>query len=419
MTQVATKRWGIGRWGLGRWVLTLMAGLIGLMALALIWVIFLGGVALTDRAMLWNMIRDIDAQAPTAEQVATALKVPNGFEITLWATELPSARILLPLPTGEILLTQPRGGLVTLLESDRNEDGRSDGRQVLLSDLDRPNGIDFHDGWLYVAEATQIRRYAFDPVTRRLGNPEVIIQGLTADGSHWRKSVRIGPDGALYLGQGSTCNVCIEADPRRATLMRFSTTGEGGRIYATGTRNPYGFDWAPWNNALFATENGRDLLGDDLPPDELNEIIDGGFYGWPHVHGRDVLDPTWAEGHDAKLTAARPPAHEFGAHVAPLGIRFLRYAGQPTGYQRTALVALHGSWNRSTPSGYAVVSLHFATDGTIDERPFVSGFRSDDTLIGRPVDVAEAADGRIYISDDYSGVVYQVRAISGPSSAGR
>lgn len=400
--------------GVWRWLGFTVAGIFALAAGGLVWLLFLGGVALTDRAMLWQMIRGIDAEPPTAEQIAGQLIVAEGFEISLWATELPSARILLPLPTGDVLLTQPRGGLVTLLEADRDGDGVSDGRQVLLRELDRPNGIDFHDGWLYLAEATRVLRYRFDPITRQLGESQVLIEGLTADGSHWRKTVRIGPDGALYLGQGSTCNVCLEADPRRATVMRFARDGSNGRVFASGTRNPYGFDWAPWDDALYATENGRDLLGDDLPPDELNRLVDGGFYGWPHVHGRDLRDPKWAEGYEARIAEALPPAHAFGAHVAPLGIRFLRHPARPDDYARAALVALHGSWNRSTPSGYEVVSLHFDAAGGIEERRFVSGFRNDSVLLGRPVDVAEGVGGDIYITDDYSGVVYRVQASERP-----
>lgn len=399
-----------------RWLGLTLTGVVALSVLGVVWLVFLGGVALTDRAMLWQMIRGIDAEPPTRVEVAERLIPAAGFEISLWASGLPSARLLLPLATGDVLLTQPRGGLVTLLEADRDGDGVSDGRLILLRDLDRPNGIDFHEGWLYLAEATRVVRYRFDPLTRQLGESQILIEGLSADGSHWRKTVRIGPDGALYLGQGSTCNVCLEADPRRATVMRFERDGSEGVIWATGTRNPYGFDWAPWDNALYATENGRDLLGDDLPPDELNRIVEGGFYGWPHVHGRKLRDPDWAEGYEARIAEARPPAHEFGAHVAPLGIRFLRHPSRPEGYSRAALVALHGSWNRSRPSGYEVVSLHFDEQGGIEERPFVSGFRDEAGLLGRPVDVAEGASGEIYITDDYSGVVYRVQASERPDS---
>ncbi|NBX44163.1 MAG: sorbosone dehydrogenase family protein [Gammaproteobacteria bacterium] len=408
MNQPGRRLWRKVAYGIGA-VIALLAGVV-------IWFVFLGGVALTDRAMLWRMIRGIEAEPPAATEVSRLLTVPEGFEISLWATGLPSARILTPLPTGDLLLTQPRGGLVTWLQADRDGDGRSDGQQVLRANLDRPNGIDYHEGWLYIAEATRVVRFRFDPEQPALGEPEVLIDGLTADGGHWRKTVRVGPDGKLYLGQGSTCNVCLEADPRRATVMRFTLEGEEGVLVASGTRNPYGFDWTPWDQRLYATENGRDLLGDDLPPDELNHIIEGGFYGWPHVHGKDIKDPKWAEGYAERIAAALPPAHEFGAHVAPLGIRFLRHPERAAAHARTALVALHGSWNRSTPSGYEVVALHFDDRGEISEQTFVAGFRQPDQLIGRPVDVAEGADGTIYITDDYAGAVYQVRASGVPST---
>jgi glucose/arabinose dehydrogenase len=314
-----------------------------------------------------------------------------------------------PTANGDLILSQPRGGLVVLLYGDRDGDGRSDGRQTLFAGLDRPNGVDLHAGWLYVAEATRVSRVPFDAAARQVtGSLQPLVTGLTADGAHWRKTAKVGPDGLLYLGQGSTCNVCIEKDSRRATVMRFALDGSGGEIIATGTRNPYGFDWAPWDGALYATENSRDLLGDDIPADELNRIEPGGFYGWPYVHARAVVDPEFGRGRESLIATARPPAHEFRAHNAPLGVRFLRHSARPAGYERVALVALHGSWNRSMPDGYKVVSLHFADDGRIEERDFLSGFRGAAGLIGRPVDVAEAADGSIYVSDDYAGVIYRV-----------
>lgn len=404
-----------------RWLRWLLAAALSLAALAIagfVWLFFLGGVAISDRAMLWGMIRGESAPAPTATIVANQLRVAPGFEVGIFATDLPSARLMVTTEGGHILLSQPRGGLVTVLEPDRDGDGQSDGRRALFTGLDRPNGLDIHAGYLYVAEATRIFRVSFDGDTAELtGQPENIIEGLTADGSHWRKTARVGPDGWLYVGQGSTCNVCIEADARRATVMRWPLTGGAPELVATGTRNPYGFDWAPWDQSLYATENGRDLLGDDLPPDELNRIVPGGFYGWPFRHGRDIVDPEYGTSTDARIARAIAPAHQFGAHTAPLGMRFLRHPTLPVGYERTALVALHGSWNRSTPSGYAVVALHWDATGQVTEIPFLDGFRGPAGLIGRPVDVVEAADGAIYISDDYAGVIYRVRAALSKQSA--
>jgi len=402
---MSSRRWP-------RWVRVVLYSALGLGTVAVagfVWLFFMGGIAISDRTMLWRMMREEGVEPPSASLISEQLRVPPGFKVALWAQDLPSARLMAPTANGDLILSQPRGGLVVLLYGDRDGDGRSDGRQTLFAGLDRPNGVDLHEGWLYVAEATRVSRVPFDAAARQVtGSLQPLVTGLTADGAHWRKTAKVGPDGLLYLGQGSTCNVCIEKDSRRATVMRFALDGSGGEIIATGTRNPYGFDWAPWDGALYATENSRDLLGDDIPADELNRIEPGGFYGWPYVHARAVVDPEFGRGRESLIATARPPAHEFRAHNAPLGVRFLRHSARPAGYERVALVALHGSWNRSTPDGYKVVSLHFADDGRIEERDFLSGFRGAAGLIGRPVDVAEAADGSIYVSDDYAGVIYRV-----------
>ena len=402
---MSSRRWP-------RWVRVVLYSALGLGTVAVagfVWLFFMGGIAISDRTMLWRMMREEGVEPPSASLISEQLRVPPGFKVALWAQDLPSARLMAPTANGDLILSQPRGGLVVLLYGDRDGDGRSDGRQTLFAGLDRPNGVDLHEGWLYVAEATRVSRVPFDAAARQVtGSLQPLVTGLTADGAHWRKTAKVGPDGLLYLGQGSTCNVCIEKDSRRATVMRFALDGSGGEIIATGTRNPYGFDWAPWDGALYATENSRDLLGDNIPADELNRIEPGGFYGWPYVHARAVVDPEFGRGRESLIATARPPAHEFRAHNAPLGVRFLRHSVRPAGYERVALVALHGSWNRSTPDGYKVVSLHFADDGRIEERDFLSGFRGAAGLIGRPVDVAEAADGSIYVSDDYAGVIYRV-----------
>jgi mono/diheme cytochrome c family protein len=193
--------------------------------------------------------------------------------------------------------------------------------------------------------------------------------------------------------------------------MRLKPDGSELAVYASGLRNSVGMDWAPWSGKLFATDNGRDLLGDDFPPCELNQIEESGFYGWPYVNA-STLDPDMGSLNPTAAALNIPPAHEFRAHNAPLGMRFLRHNSKPK-YQRTALVALHGSWNRSIPDGYKVVSLHWQTDDSIIERDFLSGFLQGDKLLGRPVDIAEASDGSIFISDDYSGSVYRVTASEG------
>jgi cytochrome c553 len=208
--------------------------------------------------------------------------------------------------------------------------------------------------------------------------------------------------------------VCIEADGRRAAILRFNLDGSGGEIYATGLRNAVDFDWQPGSGDLYATDNGRDLLGDDFPPCEFNRIVPGGFYGWPFANGDRVPDPDYGRGHEAEIAASIPPAHAFAAHVAPLGMTFYEPppapapAAFPPAYYGAVFVAQHGSWNRSKKIGYQVVALHFGPDGTIREEPFATGFLIDEQVSGRPVGVAVGPDGALYVSDDFTGSIYRI-----------
>lgn len=350
------------------------------------------------------------------EALEERIEVPDGFTISTWATGLPNARFLRLTPAGDLLVSQPRSGQITLLGADADGDGAPDARVVLLEGLNRPHGLDLHDGWLYVGETDAVARVRFDPATRSVSGPvERVVRDLPAGGNHWTRTVRFGPDGWMYVSIGSSCNACEEKDERRATLMRFRPDGSGGEIYATGLRNTVGFDWDPRTGILYGTDNGRDMLGDDTPPCELNRIERGGDYGWPVAYGDKVPDPDLGEGHRERIHASRPPAHAFAAHTAPLGITFLRAETWPAPYRGAALVALHGSWNRTRKQGYEVVSLHFGERGSIAERTFIHGFELDGDVIGRPVDVVEGSDGAVYVSDDYTGSIYRVAYGEDPS----
>ncbi len=385
--------------GIGSLIVVTIAAAIGL--------VWLGPVAISDKGMLFNMVIGRSVAAPSAETVQAQLHAPPEFKVSLFAGNLSGARMMQVTTQGDLLLSVPRSGQIIWLEKDRNNDGKSDSQHVLIDHLYRPHGLDIHDGWLYVGENDAIGRVRLDASQSKLdGKYERIVTGLTGNGNHWSKTVRIGPDGYLYLAQGSTCNVCIEQDPRRASIMRFKPDGLDGQIIANGLRNSVGLDWSPWDNQLYATENGRDLLGDDIPNDEFNRIDPGKFYGWPYVHGFGVVDPQYGADQAQRIASSIAPAYGFRAHNAPLGFRFLKKPAP--GYERTALVALHGSWNRSKPDGYKVVSLHWNKDGKIEEHDFLTGFLTDQGVIGRPVDVAEDSDGAIYISDDYAGVIYRV-----------
>lgn len=336
------------------------------------------------------------------------LRVPEGFSVGSFASGIPNARMLRFTAAGDLLVSSPREGRVLLLERDADGDGRADGTRVLLEELDLPHGLAVHDGWLYVAETGAVRRVRFDADARTVTGPvESVVEGLPPGGRHWTRTIAIGPDERLYVSVGSSCNVCIEDDPRRAAITRYDLDGSNEQVYATGLRNSVGFAWRT-GDGLWATDNNRDLLGDDFPPGELNEIAEGRFYGWPFANGDRVPDPDFLEGYDAQIAASIPPAHDFAAHTAPLGITFYDEDAFPERYRGAAFVALHGSWNRSRKIGYEVVAVLFGEDATLREESFLAGFLHDDEVIGRPVDVAAGPDGALYVSDDYTGQIYRV-----------
>ena len=379
-----------------------LVGVAGVVAL------LMRDVEITSWKMIWNSVTGSPGPHAEAVTMKQQLTAPPGWQLGLYAEAVPEARVLRLTAAGDLLVSQPRLGQITLLGRDANGDGHPDTQAVLLSGLDRPHGVEVSGGYLYVGETGAVGRVPFDVQAGRItGEYTHVITGLPEGGNHWSRSVRIGPDGWLYVHVGSSCNSCIEEHPWRATMLRARPDGSELAVYATGLRNSVGFDWAPWSGELFATDNGRDLLGDDFPPCELNRIVQGGFYGWPFVNGFNVLDPDNGAGHASALQTALPPAHGFHAHNAPLGIRFLQH--QPdAALARSALVALHGSWNRSKADGYQVVRLDWAADGTISETPFISGFEREGTVIGRPVDIAESPTGELFVSDDYAGAVYRL-----------
>ena len=360
-------------------------------------------------APLRQLLFGIGIDAPPVEAFDRRIRAPDGFSVALYAAELPHARLLRFTAAGDLLVSTPVSGRIVLLERDADGDGLPDGRRDLLEGLDRPHGLDLHEGWLYVAESGAVGRVRFDPATRRTrGAFERVVSGLPSGGNHWTRTLRFGPDGWMYVSIGSSCNACLEDDPRRAAIVRYRPDGSAEEIFASGLRNAVGFDWRPASGELFATDNGRDLLGNDFPPCELNRIVRGAFYGWPYANGDNVADPDFGDDHPERIRGATPPEHAFRAHNSPLGIVFVRGDPAPPGYAGAALVALHGSWNRTVKDGYKVVSVHWEPDGRIVERDFLVGFEAGGDVIGRPVDVAEGPDGAFYVSDDYAGAIYRV-----------
>jgi len=385
--------------------------LIGLLATLV--VVAVGGYLmwpenLVVRGPTLDFLLGRQVETPDEGTIEARFSLPEGFRIGLYADGIPHARVMKFTDGGDMLVTSMREGNVILLHRDADGDGLSDGRTVLLSGLIMPHGIALHDGYLYVAEETQISRAPYDAATRSLGDRAVIFTGMPSGGNHRTRTIGFGPDDMLYATVGSSCNVCIEEEPYRAEMIVMQADGSGAQTYATGLRNTVGFDWQPGTGALYGTDNGRDLLGDDTPHCELNVIIAGGDYGWPYAYDARMADPDFGPGNEDKVLASLSMAHGFGAHRAPLGIRFLQPGLEPRGFEGAALVALHGSWNRSTLAGYKVVSLHFGPGGDIEQRDFLTGFEKDEDVIGRPADVVQGPDGAVYVSDDYAGVIYRV-----------
>jgi glucose/arabinose dehydrogenase len=270
-----------------------------------------------------------------------------------------------------------------------------------------PNGVAFRGGALFVADLDRILRY--DDVEARLSDrvrPAVVTDRLPADRHHGWKYIRFGPDGLLYVPVGAPCNVCEPGDPY-ASLLRMRPDGSGLETYARGVRNTVGFDWHPETRELWFTDNGRDWLGDDRPPDELDRAPKPGMhFGFPYCHGRTLADPEF--GKSRRCADSTPPAAELDAHVAALGMRFYRGAMFPPEYRGAIFIAEHGSWNRSTPIGYRVVVARVRGDEIVSTEVFAEGWLRPKGPWGRPVDVLELPDGSLLVSDDHAGAIYRV-----------
>ena len=382
-----------------KWLIRIFGSIAAVVVLLFILVrVFVGGV---------NM--PLGTVAADGQILADRIVVAEGFSMGLWAADVPNARVIRFTRAGDLLVANPGLNQVVLLKRDADGDGKSDGKQVVLDGINTPNGLDFYQDWLYVAEEDAIGRVAFDHDSGQVtGSYERIVTGLPGGGNHYKKTLLFGPDGMLYVAVGSSCNVCIEKDSRRAAMLRYNPDGTGEELYATGLRNSAGFDWSPIDGNLYATDNGRDLLGDDFPPCELNRVEQGEFYGWPYANGDRVADPDLGANQEERIASSIPPVHDFRAHNAPLGITFIRNSQLPAEYYGAAVVALHGSWNRTSKDGYKVVTLHWNEQGEITERDFVTGFLKDEDVVGRPAELTEGPDGAIYIADDYAGAIYRV-----------
>jgi glucose/arabinose dehydrogenase len=347
-------------------------------------------------------------QALSAAADPSGIKLPPGFHISVYTDQTPDVRSLAMDESGTVYAGTMSAGKVYAVR-DENRDGKADRVSLLASGLNMPNGVACLDGDLYVAEISRILK--FKAIARQLANPpkpETVFEGFPKDVHHGWKYLRVGPDRKLYTAVGAPCNICLPEKGIYATLTRLDTDGGNFEVFARGVRNTVGFDWHPDTRELWFTDNGRDWLGDDLPPEELNHAPRPGLhFGYPYCHGKDIADPEF--GKLKSCSQFTPPAWTFPAHVAPLGVRF--YTGQqfPPEYRGQLFVAQHGSWNRSTPQGYRVVAVRFEAGKPVAEQVFAEGWLNPThEVTGRPVDILQMPDGALLVSDDKRGVIYRI-----------
>lgn len=335
------------------------------------------------------------------------ITLPDGFQISIYAEDVPGARSMELSPDGTLFVGSRDEGTVYAVR-DNDNDFVADEVFIIDEGLYMPNGVQFWDGDLYVAEINRVITY--ENIDAHLENPpEPVIINDTFPDDKWHgwKFIRFSPDSLLYVPVGAPCNVCEKEDDRYATIMRMNPDGSNLEIYAEGVRNTVGFDWHPETNELWFTDNGRDWMGDNKPPDELNYAPQKGMhFGFPYCHGKDIADDEYGNGVDCDRYT--PPAINLGPHVAALGMRF--YTGDmfPAEYKHQIFIAEHGSWNRRIPIGYRITLVRLEGNEAVSYETFAEGWLQAGDYWGRPVDVLVMPDGSLLVSDDHSGTIYRI-----------
>ncbi len=363
------------------------------------------------------VLRRYVSTEPVTAETLKQLKLPPGFVISIYA-HVPNARQLAAGPDGLMFVGSRENTKVHVIGANKvvskarqpaGQTSDTEPEVIAIDGFDRPNGVAYKDGTLYIAEISRIlkidniaKTYKDSPV------PQEYVGGLPGESHHGWKYIRFSPDGTLFTAQGMPCNVCEKDNPIYGTILSLDSKKKW-QPYASGVRNSVGFDWQPGSGDLWFTDNGRDFLGDDLPPDELNHATKAGqHFGFPYRYGDNQPDPDFGSKRAADLNATFvTPAAKLGAHVASLGMRFNHSKNFPPQYKGSIFIAEHGSWNRSSPTGYRVMRVHFEGDKPIYE-PFITGWQKPDGAPwGRPVDLEFVGDD-LFISDDFAGLVYKV-----------
>ncbi len=345
------------------------------------------------------------------ESQLSRLSLPPGFAVNVFARDLGGVRVLVAAQDGTVYASVPSSGTVLRLR-DADGDGGGETIETVLEGYAGVHGLALGNGILYFATPTTVYAAPLG-ADGTPGSPTVISDGMPSGGSHQARGLGLAPDGRLYVSVGSSCNACDEESEERAAMLVLENGTR--RVYARGLRNTMGFDWHPATGELYGADQGSDLRGDDLPPEEINLIRDGGHYGWPYVYGRRVPD---------RLTTSDPPGTtkesfaattepavlELPAHASPIQLRFYDETAFPEEYRGDAFVTLHGSWNRNPPNGYGVARLRFSAAGEPEGyEDFLAGFLFDGSKVfGRPAGLAVMPDGALLVGDDFNGVVYRV-----------
>lgn len=337
--------------------------------------------------------REAEASDPVA-----GLRVPPGFAIEVFAQDLDGPRTIRSGPDGMLYLALSQRGEIVRLDPA----GKAP-RATVARGLNQPYGLAFHGGDLYVGENDQVIVLK-GPDFRQ---EAVIVPNLPTDG-HWTREIVFGADSMLYLSVGSSCNLCEERDPRRAAVTRYAPDGSGETVVARGLRNSAGLAVNPTTGAIWASQNERDNLGDDIPPEEVNVLSDGTDFGWPYCYGQRLPNPEFRD-RPGRCAQTVPPALEMQAHSAPLGVTFYTGTQFPEEWRGDFFVAFHGSWNRRQPTGYMLAHVEVRDGRPVSYAPFADGWLADGEVSGRPVYPAVGPDGSLYLSDDLGGRVYRIR----------
>lgn len=335
------------------------------------------------------------------------IKLPPGFSISIYASDVRNARQMALGDNGTLFVGTRQAGRVYAVV-DKDNDHHADDVYVLLRRGKMPSGVAFRDGALYVAEVNRILR--FDDIEKNLAAPPppvVINDSYPNEAFHGWKFIAFGPDGKLYVPVGAPCNNCERDNTIFASITRLNADGTGREIFARGVRNTVGFDWHPTTKELWFTDNGRDLLGDEIPADELNHAPKPGLhFGFPYIHQGDTPDPKFGKGHSPEDFT--PPALKLDPHVAAIGMRFYTGTMFPEKYRNQIFIAEHGSWNRSQKIGFRVTLARLQDNNVVSYETFAEGWLQDEQAWGRPADVLVMPDGSLLVSDDSAGLIYRI-----------